>query len=218
VSFILDPYRFAVPVPGLAWDPLKARSPTSFLFFTDSDSRVERTVGGSDGFYTILGTTGKTSGRWAFEVIPETVDDRSYFFGVANEEVLTGAVNIYNGDLFVGQNSTASRESIGYWCDSGQTVRWSGNVATGQVAHGNPIALGDVMTIDVDFASGNIRFYRNGTLVYTRSTASVYNTFGTGTEWYPAVSIDQSSGGGRAFIRGSGLAYLPSGSTEWDDI
>ena len=212
---IIDPYRFGFS--GLAWDPAKARSPTGFLAYTDSNTRVTRTVGGADSsFYIILGTTGKASGRHAFEVIAETVNARSFFFGVANEEVLTGALNIYNSNLFLGQAIDATRESIGYWLPTGQTVRWSGNVATSQVAHGNPFALGDVMTIDVDFTSGNIRFYRNGTLVYTRSTAGIYNTFGTGTLWYPGVSISQSDGGGRAFIRGSGLAYLPSGSTEWD--
>lgn len=208
--------RIAVVTPGLAWDPLKARNPAPNFVYTDANSRLTRTVGGAGGFYTALGTTGKTSGRWAFEVIAETVNPQSFFFGIASDDILTGGLNVYNADIFIGQNSTETRESIGYWISTGQTVRWSGNLATNQVAHGNPLALGDVMTIDVDFASGNIRFYRNGTLVYTRSTAGIYNTFGTGPEWFPAVSISQSAGGGRAFIRGSALAHLPSGSSEWD--
>ena len=207
--------RLAVPVPGLAWDPLKARTSPNLLY-SDSDTRVTRVVAGADGYNSILGTTGKTSGRWAFEVIPETLDRDTYVIGVASDDILTGASNIFNSDVFVGQNITFTRESIGY-LGFGSTVRWSGNVASNQTGHSG-FSTGDVITVDVDFTSGNIRFYQNGTLRYTRSTAAVFSTFGTGAVWYPAVSMTQIFGGGTAFIRGTGLAHLPSGSTEWDDI
>jgi hypothetical protein len=193
--------RLAPAVVPLKFDPLRKAGSVSL---SDSDTKANLASGST--FQTAVGTTGKASGRYAFEVIAETNAQGDYFSGVIDETASPATFS------YLGINTNA-RESFGYWMINNLSAYWAGFNQVSSASKSGGVPRGNVCTVDVDFGASEIKVYDNGTLRYTRSSAP-FTQFGTGVFWFPAISLRNA--GSRIFIRGSGLAYLPSGSNEWD--
>lgn len=185
--------------PATTWDSAN-KGPNIALSNGDLDAQWS-----GAGWQSVRGTNGRDAGLRQFELEAILVDSF----------VLLGAVNqdFASYTDFVGNSTnTSGCGSLGYHCQSGAS--WYEHLesnASSSGAHGNPITSGDVFGVGIDFSGGNtIKFYKNGTLVLTRSG---FTTLDGSKLWYPAASVQQS---GQARLRCSGLTFPIAGYTAWD--
>lgn len=169
------------------------------ITLSDSD-RVALRSGGT-GWQTVYGTTGKSSGKWQFEVVflAGTLSNRP-FASLADKINLANLLNSYTGNA----DATVA-ESLGYWGHA----RIYYNLSTGSnflsVAAS---AINDIITVTLDLTLGTpeAKFYKNGALLGVVILP-------TGKTWYPASSL-QGSGTSTRLVA-SGLTYSQSGFTDW---
>jgi len=95
-----------------------------------------------------------TSGKW-------------YWEGIGDGYV--GTIIGVQGDQFTGSVSVAGSKSIGYWYSDGLAY-WDG----GASATGTSYTSSDVIGVALDMTAGNVKFYKNNTLIHDL-------TFGSGT-------------------------------------
>lgn len=208
MSFIIDPYRFAAPAPSTFW----ARQGAGYTL--DSPKTTATRNDSSGNYSTVMGSIGRSSGRRAYEIICAGGTGDDYLYGIGNATVNPDGPPAPAPDYFYpGQNVTKAIESIGYWGRASSRMYYRGTSLANWIAGGGGIAVGNVITCDVDFAANLIRWYSNGTLIFTVNPTLYLTTFGS-VEFFPAVGCRNLNTS--VFIRGSGLAHLPAGSTEWD--
>lgn len=183
---------------SLAWSTTRKASEVVL-----SNANRDASYPGGAAWRAVLGTTGHNAGLRQFEILPIT----------NNVYVLPGAVNddfVSYSDYIGSPTNTSGCGAIGYHLQSG--ALWyehlESNVSTNG-AHGAGVAVGDVLTVGLDFTGGTIKFYKNGTLVLTRSG---FTSLGS-KSWYPAVAVQN----GQARVRGNGLAFPIASYTNWDD-
>lgn len=190
------------PVAGggggaVTWDPAN-KGPDVVLSNGNADAQWS---GG--GWQSVRGTAGHNAGLRQFEILAILVSDL----------VLAGACNSDFASYtdFVGNSTnTSGCGALGYHCQS--SANWYEHLesnASTSGAHGNAITSGDVLGVAIDFTGDTIKFYKNGSLVVTRSG---FTSLGSKL-WYPAASVQSS---GQVRLRGTGLAFPIAGYTAWD--
>jgi hypothetical protein len=162
------------------------------------------TVSGSLTYGTVLGVTGRSSGKGYFEVqITVNLLTGNSLFGVANRSV---ALNSYLG---IDANGWTACYNTGV----GNPIRnYHSNVtsALNVASVGAPYVIG----IALDMDAGEIRSYINNTLIKTDGSA-IYSGL-TGT-LYPAISLYNTNDQVVLRILSSEFSYSPpSGYSAWD--
>lgn len=198
MSMIINPYAFGGSgPPASTWDPsLKGAS----IVLSNSDR--DATKAGS-GYQTVYGTQGRSSGRYAFEVLVVSTTDGALVIGAADKTNSAAVITSYLGD------NAGAVETVGV--NNFSAGRWYKRMTVGNVNGSSTGVLdfstGQTITVDVDFAGNTISFYRNGGAFTLNPTAIT-----SGKTYFPGVSIQS---GAVARIITSGLTYLPVGSTAW---
>lgn len=189
---------YTPPPTGSGWDPsLKGTNVTL------SNGDLDAAKAGA-GYETVYGTQGRSSGRYAFEIVTTVLPALSTLMvGVADKTNTAGMLV-----TFIGNNS-GPVEAIGW--NNHTTSRYFKRMTVGNV-NGTTMSLsaynlGDVVTIDVDMGANTLTFYKNGAVVTPSGIAIT-----SGKTYYPAASIQSGSA---VRIRTTGLSYLPSGATAW---
>lgn len=194
---IINPYAFGPGGPTVKWSTVNKGSN---VVLSSGNTRMSKA---GSGWESALGDIGHNAGLRQYELI-----------AIATENlVLAGACNqdFASFTTFIGDSgSTSGSGSVGYHFQSG--ANWyehlENNTSTNG-AHGNGISTSDVLTVGVDFTGDTVKFYKNGTLVLTRSG---FTSLGSKL-WYPGGSSQQSS---ILSLRGSGLSFPIAGYTNWD--
>lgn len=189
---------YTPPPAGSGWDPsLKGTSVTL------SNGDLDAAKAGA-GYETVYGTQGRSSGRYAFEIVTTVLPSLSTLLvGVADKTNTAGMLI-----TFIGNNS-GPVEAIGW--NNHTTSRYYKRMTVGN-ANGTTMSLsaynlGDVVTFDVDMDANTLSFYKNGSLVTPSGIAIT-----PGKTYFPAASIQS---GAAVRIRSTGLSYPPSGATAW---
>ena len=185
--------RRGAAVVSSKWDPM-AKGPDITLSNGGLDAEKATT-----GWNSALGTIGKSGGKYAFEVVFLAGGSVNRpFAALADKTNLATIVGTFVG------NTGAVNESIGYWGNGRVYFNLSPD-APDAILGLAATAVSDVITVAMDLVALEVKFYRNGAIIHTHSLPA-------GKTWFPACSVQ---GGGKARLRPSGLAYLPSGFSEW---
>lgn len=193
----------APPPAGSTFDPsLKGASVVL------SNANLDATKAAA-GYQTVYGTQGRSSGRYAFEVlVTERPSISTILIGIADKTNSAGVIVTYLG------NNGGPEQTLGYNDNNGSTTqsRLFRRMTVGNINGNGGIggsascyAAGDVITVDVDFAGNVCNMYENGVLRHgpIAITAATY---------FPAASL-QSAAAVRLIT--TGLSHLPSGATAW---
>lgn len=180
----------APPPPGTTWDP-SYKGPNVTLTNGNMDAARLGT-----GLQTAFGTTGRSSGKYQFEIIQIDGSTTSRpIMGVADKTNGVAMQNSYIGN-------TGMENSLGLW-GNGQIY---GNLGSGLIRPSSTAtSTNDVVTVAVDMDNDHIEIFLNGVSQYATPVPS-------GETWFPAASMNQN---GVARLRVTGLAYPQSGFTDW---
>ena len=160
------------------------------------------------GYQTVYGTQGRSSGRYAFEVLVTARPSIStILIGIADKTNSASVLTTYIG------NNGGPVETLGYNDNNGSSTASRlfkrmtvGTSTTGVGGVAGLYTTGDVITVDVDFSTNLCDMYKNGVLRY----GSIAIT--SGKTYFPAASL-QSAAAVRLIT--TGLSHLPSGATAW---
>jgi hypothetical protein len=184
----------------VAWDAAK-KGPNVSLTSNDSTAAYP----GGAAWQSVLGTFGHASGLRQYEVFPVSGGFSILTLGgAANEDFVSFT------DYVGSPTSTSGSGSLGYHNQSGSL--WLEHLesdVSSNGTNGGGIDVGDVMTVGIDFPGNEIHFFRNGSLVLTRTG---FASLDGSKIWYPAASVQN----GTIKLRGSGLAFPIPGYTDWD--
>jgi hypothetical protein len=169
-----------------------------------SNSDRDATKAGA-GYQTVYGTQGRSSGRYAFEMLVTARPSVStILIGFADKTNTAGVLATYLG------NNSGPVETVGYNDEASGNSRLFRRMTVGNTAGASgtyPYAAGDVITVDLNFSTNTFAFYKNGTLTSWTGIA-----FTPGKTYFPAVSLQS---GAAVRLITTGLSYLPSGASEW---
>jgi hypothetical protein len=171
------------------WTPTNLASTDQMLDTPTNNFAVFNAVGGgisetlSEGNLSVTtpntgnttATIGVTSGKWYWE--GRLKNDNYYSVGLTNEAGAASTVSM----------SASGSNSVGYWSGGG-IYDESGLVAT-VASYGTA----DVVASALDMDAGNIKFYKNDSLIYTYT----FGSSGAGTTFpvaFPAVNSGGGSG------------------------
>ncbi len=170
-----------------------------------SNGNLDATKAGS-GYQTVYTTQGRSSGRYAFEmIVTARPSASSILVGFADKTNSAGVLG-----TFLGSNS-GPVETTGFNSDNGAgNSRLYRRMTVGQTTGiTSPYAygVGDIVTFDVNIGAGTFTVYKNGVPAGFNNTPLT-----TGKTYFPAASLQADAA--VRFIP-TGLTYLPSGATEW---
>ena len=173
------------------WDALVAGSGIVL-----SNSNLDASIASGAAWKSVLGTNGKASGRWQFEII--LVSGGSAFAAIADKSDIALMLSTYVG------NYTSAIEGVGYW-GNGIVYRClssgTGSVSAGAWDTTNIITV----ALDLSSATNTVKFYRDGVLQNTTNIPS-------GKTWFPATTVENSK---KTRLIPAGLTYPVAGYTEW---
>ncbi|MCY1359745.1 SPRY domain protein [compost metagenome] len=193
---LLNPYRFGGAATTLTWSPTNKNAAVILL---NGDTEATKP---NAGFVSVRSDVGHSSGVKQFE-LTWSAGQSNVWGGVVNQDYAGYADIIGDSTNTSGCGAVSYRMSNANW-----TEHLESNV-NNFAAHGNPISITDVLGVVVDFTDHQIRFYKNGVLVVTRSLFTTLN----GTKvWYPAASVQNGS---QIKIIGNSFAYPIAGATSW---
>lgn len=161
----------------------------------------------TSGYQTVYGTQGRSSGHYAFEMtVLANPNPSAILIGIADKTDPTSVIGTYLGD------NSGSVETLGYNDYQGalpDTSRVFKRMTVGnESGNSSPrYDTGDVITVEVNFATNEAQFYKNGVAI-TRGLIPITS----GKTYYPAASLQNSAS---VRIRTTSLAFLPSGATAW---
>lgn len=173
-------------------------STPSFWSATNKGTNVVLSNGNADatnasGWQTVLGTAGKSSGKWAVEIVCVTTGG-NHMGGIADLANLVTKLATYSGN---------SAEGCGYAVNNLYFNMTSSASKTGSfIAWG----AGDTLTIALDISALTAIFYVNGVQSQTLSGLP------SGKTWYPSASMES---GGKQRIRTTSLLYPVATYSEW---
>lgn len=160
---------------------------------TLSDSN--RLMTGTAGHAGVRGTTGKSSGKWYFEFNAVSAGSNDLHIGIA--DTTTAGVSL----SYVGANAN----QFGLSCNGTRNDNGAG------VNSGTPLSFtnGDVIGIALDCTAGQVDWYKNGTLMCSRTGLAALT-------FYPMGSSANTLYSGRIGTIAAQFAYSPpSGYSEW---
>lgn len=193
----------APPPAGSTWDPaLKGAN----IVLSNGDMDATKVA---SGYQTVYGTQGRSSGRYAFEVLVTAKPSIStILIGIADKTNSAGVIATFLG------NNSGPLQTLGYNDDNGSSTaarifrRMTVGTSTSPISGtGNLYTAGDIITVDVNFGTNAYQFYKNGVALTGAGTGSI-----TASTYFPGASV-QSNAAVRLIT--TGLSYLPSGATEW---
>lgn len=178
-------YATAPPVGNgsFLWNP---NDKDAAVFLSDSDATATITPTTA----SVRGLTGKSSGRWFFEV---TISGGTYAVVGVGDAI--AAINSYPG---------SDLHSTGYFGLDGGKFGAGGTTGTAGAAYG----AGDVITVDHNISAGTVAFYKNGLQQGTDSTLA------SGTTYYPMFGCGGAGADCIATINSTPLYPVP-GSAQW---
>lgn len=157
------------------------------------------------GYQTVYGTQGRSSGRYAFEIlVTARPSASSILIGIADKTNSAGVIATFLG------NNSGPVETAGYNdFISGSNGRIFRRMTVGNIngALTGGYNFPDVITLDVNFSSNTIVYYKNGSAIAYGAIAIT-----SGKTYFPAASLQSGSA---VRLITTGLSYLPSGATEW---
>jgi len=148
-------------------------SPTQYGF----DTGVGGTVRGNYCILNPLNTAGATPTNGNLAVLSSSTQGNRIstflltsgkWYWEGKGEGYVGAITGLGGEAFTGSTSGTGSKSIGYWY--GGPAYWDG----GNSVSGDPYTSSDTIGIALDMDIGNVKFYKNNTLIHNL-------TFGSGT-------------------------------------
>lgn len=175
---------------GTSWNP--NRKGTSV---TLSNDNMTATITGRD---TVFATTGKTTGKYYFEVIQNS-GSPFLSVGIGDETAPTNAVWTYQ------------KAGI-YYGNEGRLYGFTSNSTSG-TTYGSTFTVGDVIGVAFDVDAKTIEFFKNGV-----SQGQITHLL-TGTQFYACISRGSSSGTITATGRFSGNSFKypqPPGFNAYD--
>lgn len=179
-------------LPGAGGD--STLSPTligSNLTLSAGNRRV--THNATAAWNSVLGTLGRSTGKWYFEVVNEASGGSGYeMFGIARNTI----------DL----NAAAGLDTADAWAQQSNGFRHF-NTATG--GYGNTWTVGDVVSVAYDADTGALDFYKNGVNMGATGVLGLTGTF------YPALALYSNSS---LTLRVTAAAFShtpPSGYSAW---
>lgn len=185
------------PEPTTYFDSAKKSS----IFTLSQTGDKLATVTGTATWGIVLGVTGKSSGKWYFEIAPSNSGAGNMMFGVAKSNVtLTN---------FLGND--ANGWTVVYNTGTGNFVKnYNNNITTTL----NVLSLGTaIIGIALDLDAGEIRAYQNNTSVKTAGAAIYTGLSGT---FYPAFCGFNNADFGTLRLLSSEFSYTPpTGYTAW---
>jgi hypothetical protein len=185
------------PEPTSYFDAAKK---SSIFTLTNSDKLATNT-GPNLTWGVVLGVTGKSSGKWYFEILPSNSGAGNMMFGIAKS----------NATLTTYLGFDANGWTCVYNTGTGNFVKnYNNNVTTTL----NVLSLGTaVIGIALDLDAGEVRAYQNNTSVKTAGAAIYTGLSGT---FYPAFSSAQQNDFGTLRLLLSEFSYTPPvGYTAW---
>lgn len=168
-----------------------------------SNGDLDATKAGS-GYQSVYGTQGRSSGRYAFEIVTTVQSALSTLsMGIADKTNAAGVIATFLG------NNAGPVETIGYNAHTSNRYyrRMTAGNISGNVMSGAVNAVSTVITVDVNFAANTVTFYQNG-IALTPSGIAITS----GVTYFPAASVQSGSA---VRLRTTGLTHLPSGATPW---
>jgi hypothetical protein len=199
---IINPYRFGVAGTP-TWD---SATKGAGITLSNSDRDASKAAG---GYETVYGLVGRSSGRYAFEILVVTRPSASsMLIGIADK---SNTANITAS--FLGNNGGTSQESIGYNDDNtAGSGRMFKNMTVGTLSGTivTAYAASSIITVDVNIAANTVAFLKDGVSVTISGSATTAIT--SGKTWYPGLS---TMNGSKGRLITTGLTYLPVGATEW---
>lgn len=189
---------YGPPPAASTWDPsLKGAN----VVLSNSD--LDATKSGS-GYQSVYGTQGRSSGRYAFEIITTVQSALSTIsMGIADKTNTAGVIVTFLG------NNSGPVEVVGY--NAHTSNRYYKRMTVGNINGGGLSgavnAVSTVVTVDVDFSANTVTFYQNGSAM-TPSSIPITS----GKTYFPAASIQSGSA---VRLRTTSLAHLPSGASAW---
>lgn len=160
----------------------------------------------SAGYQTVYTTQGRSSGRYAFEmIVTSRPSASSILIGFADKTNSAGVLVTFLG------NNSGPVETTGFNDNNGSgNSRLYRRMTVGNTnGTASPYAytVGDIVTFDVNIGAGTFTVYMNGAFAgFTNIPLT------SGKTYFPAASLQ--TGAAVRFIP-TGLTYPPSGSTEW---
>ena len=153
-------------------------------------------------------TFGLTKGKWYWEVKLVTCsagdDSEATIFGISNQSPVNAG---YDGSIQIG-DGFGLRGNGNIWSSSGTVYGW------------NTVAVGNIVSVAVDFDNGKFYTATNGTYGNSSnpSTASNGYSFTVGTDaWFPGVNQRETSQTGTFELNfGSPPYAISSGNTDGD--
>ena len=166
--------RLAAPAASTIW----ARQGAGY---TLDGLQTTATRNDATGNYsTVMGSIGRSSGRRAYEIVCSGGVADDYLYGIGNATVNPDGPPGPTPDYFYpGQNTTKAIESIGYWGRPSSRMYYRGTTSGSWISGGGGIAVGNTITCDVDFSANLIRWYSNGSLIFSVNPTLYMSTFGS---------------------------------------
>lgn len=153
---------------------------------------------------TVRTTTGKTSGKWYFEIITDTVSTNQNSIGVAPKSL--------NVDHLVGTND------VGCGYSKNGSIACNGKINTNNI---NNFQAKDVIGVAVDLDNQKIYFSKNGQWQGGGNPDILTGGFdlesSIGTEFFPAITISKGFQYTANFGHTDFLYPIPSGFKPYDD-
>jgi len=147
----------AIDTPSNVYAVLNAMSTDQTL--TNGNTTAQHS-GSGDNYQSAVTTFAVTSGKWYCEC-KFTVDNNYPGIGIATTD--SPEASLLQSD-YLGE----STKSYGYYMD-GQIYNNGSTVATGQATFATNDIMG--MALDLDSTQNTLKFYKNGTLIYTQNLA-----------------------------------------------
>jgi hypothetical protein len=170
-----------------------------------SNGNLDATKAGS-GYQTVYTTQGRSSGRYAFEmIVTARPSASSILIGFADKTNSAGVLVTFLGNNSGPVETTGFNDNNGAGNSRLYRRMTAGN--TNGTASPYAYTVGDIVTFDVNIGAGTFSVYMNGVLAGFTNTPLT-----SGKTYFPAASLQ--AGAAVRFIP-VGLTYLPSGSTEW---
>jgi len=185
------------PEPASYWNS----ADKSVIFTLSQTGDKLATVTGTATWGVVRGVTGKSSGKWYFEILPSNSGAGNMMFGVAK------ATATLTNFLGVDANGYTAVYNTG----TGNFVKnYNNNVTTAL----NVLSLGTaVIGIALDLDAGEIRAYQNNTSVKTAGAAIYTGMSGT---FYPALAGFNNADFATLRVLDSEFSYTPPvGYTAW---